>query len=131
MRGTLRNFNTIEEFKQCDKAKLAQEVGEQVRYLSRSFLRISDLNSYLFQIWSQVNSEQNSSEETTLETLNQFLMITFADLKKYKYYYWTCFPALVQKPGWELDDGAKWESVELPNDVVRSQSRSEIRTRSY
>lgn len=49
LRGSLRNFNTIEEFKQCDKAKLAQEVGEQVRYLSRSFLtRISDLNSCLF-----------------------------------------------------------------------------------
>lgn len=35
-------------------------------------------------------------------TLNPFLMITFADLKKYKYYYWCCFPALLVK-GWQVD----------------------------
>lgn len=29
--GTLRNFNTIEEFRNCDKAKLLDELGAQVR----------------------------------------------------------------------------------------------------
>jgi len=32
-------------------------------------------------------------------------MITFADLKKYRYFYWCALPALVQKPGWEIIEG--------------------------
>ncbi|GAA5971784.1 hypothetical protein JCM3765_003213, partial [Sporobolomyces pararoseus] len=94
LKGILRNFNTIEEFKQCDKAKLAQEAGER--------------------IWSQITS---SSQEANVESLNPFLIVTFADLKKYKYYYWACFPALVQKPGWELARQSDWKSVEIPRDV--------------
>lgn len=31
LKGTLRNFNTIEEFKQVDKARLLEELGDQVR----------------------------------------------------------------------------------------------------
>ncbi|GAA6014448.1 hypothetical protein JCM11491_007057 [Sporobolomyces phaffii] len=105
--GTLRNFNTIEEFKQCDKAKLAQQVGEQ--------------------IWSDISS---SSDDASLESLNTFLIVTFADLKKYKYYYWACFPALVQKPGWELASGAEWSTVALPKDVPLDRSVSLARPSS-
>lgn len=40
--------------------------------------------------------------------LNPFLLVTFADLKKYVYHYWFAFPALVSKPGWDLaEDGLK------------------------
>ncbi|GAA5944118.1 Atg7p [Sporobolomyces koalae] len=77
LKGTLINFNTIEEFKQCDKAKLAHETA--------------------LDAWNQINSHD---AHPSLASLNSFLVVTFADLKKYKYYYWACFPALVQKPGW-------------------------------
>ncbi|GAA5864413.1 hypothetical protein JCM1840_000487 [Sporobolomyces johnsonii] len=88
MHGILRNFNTIEDFKNCDKAKLLEEAGET--------------------IWKQATSPSTSS--VTLESLNPFLLITFADLKKYRYYYWCGFPAIVQKPGWELASG--WTEIE-------------------
>lgn len=44
--------------------------------------------------------------------LNPFLMITFADLKKYKYYYWCCFPALLLK-GWQVE--GEWTGLESFN----------------
>ena len=36
--------------------------------------------------------------------LNPFLLVTFADLKKYVYHYWFAFPAVVQKPGWDVSE---------------------------
>ncbi|GAA5903726.1 hypothetical protein JCM6882_003397 [Rhodosporidiobolus microsporus] len=87
LRGILLNFNTIEDFKNCDKAKLLDDFGER--------------------IWEQATS---ASPTATLESLNPFLLITFADLKKYRYYYWCGFPAVAWKPGWELEE--EWKTVE-------------------
>lgn len=39
------------------------------------------------------------------------MLITFADLKKYRYWYWCGFPALLQKPGWETLGG--WHPVDV------------------
>ncbi|KAI5480659.1 autophagy-related protein 7 [Pseudohyphozyma bogoriensis] len=75
--GLLINFNTIEDFKNSDKPALLDKLGTE--------------------IWEKITSGSGS----TAEELNPFLMLTFADLKKYKYYYWCGFPALLSKPGWE------------------------------
>ncbi len=45
-----------------------------------------------------------ASFSTDTPNLNPFLLVTFADLKKYVYHYWFAFPALVAKPGWEISE---------------------------
>uniref|UniRef100_A0A8C8VP13 Ubiquitin-like modifier-activating enzyme ATG7 n=1 Tax=Pelusios castaneus TaxID=367368 RepID=A0A8C8VP13_9SAUR len=69
--GMLYNTNTFESFKSCDKKSLLEKAANE--------------------IWEAIKSG------TALENpvlLNKFLLLTFADLKKYRFYYWFCYPAL-------------------------------------
>ncbi|KAJ0175077.1 hypothetical protein K1T71_009218 [Dendrolimus kikuchii] len=68
--GTLLNKNTIEEFKSIDKAALINSIGEM--------------------IWGNLKSKTWIKNPSTL--LN-FFILSFADLKKFHYYYWFAFPA--------------------------------------
>ncbi|KAJ3163130.1 Autophagy protein 7 [Geranomyces michiganensis] len=70
--GILRNTNTIEEFKQLDKTIAFKEITER--------------------IWGDITS---GAAVTNPSLLTRFLLITFADLKKYRFYYWFAFPALL------------------------------------
>jgi ubiquitin-like modifier-activating enzyme ATG7 len=54
------------------------------------------------QIWEAIIATRDTS------FLNRFILITFADLKKYKYFYWFAFPAFVSKPAWEIT-GTGWK----------------------
>ncbi|KAI8896160.1 hypothetical protein BC833DRAFT_598598 [Globomyces pollinis-pini] len=72
--GILKNTNTIGDFKLLDKQE----------FLS--------LNSKL--IW---NGILDGSIIKDPKRFNQFGLITFADLKKYKFYYWFVFPVLIPK----------------------------------
>ncbi|KAL4263206.1 Ubiquitin-like modifier-activating enzyme ATG7 [Pleurotus pulmonarius] len=83
--GTVKNFNTIEEFKSADKSSL--------------FNHEADI------IWESILRNRDAS------LLTRFLLISYADLKKYKYYYWFAFPAFAAKPAWEIDDRG-WVSAE-------------------
>jgi ubiquitin-like modifier-activating enzyme ATG7 len=76
IRGIFKNFNTIEQFKSTDAKKA---------------------------VFDQVADSIYASFDQDEPDLHQFLLVTFADLKKYVYQYWFAFPALVSKPGWELD----------------------------
>ncbi|KDN42004.1 hypothetical protein RSAG8_07049, partial [Rhizoctonia solani AG-8 WAC10335] len=86
--GTLKNFNIFEEFKAADKSALFNELADE--------------------LWAAMHSE---AALTDLSYLNKFLVLTFADLKKYKFYYWFAFPAFVAKPAWEIDSSG-WLSAE-------------------
>ncbi|KPV71715.1 uncharacterized protein RHOBADRAFT_47672, partial [Rhodotorula graminis WP1] len=89
LHGLLRNVNTLDDFKRLDKAQLLSDLGDQ--------------------IWSIV---REPSRGISLADLNPFLLVTFADLKKYRYYYWCAFPALALKPGWEVTTG--WAPCDDP-----------------
>lgn len=69
--GTLHNKNTIDSFKECDKKCLLEQSGKQ--------------------IWEDIVSGK-AIEDPSL--LSRFLLLTYADLKKYVYYYWFAFPCL-------------------------------------
>ena len=94
VRGALKNFNTIEEFKNVNKQEL--------------------FNATAKEMWTKTKETNDASH------LFDFLLITFADLKKYKYYYWFPFPAFAAKPAWEID--GEWTGAEdaLGADVVSS-----------
>ncbi|XP_074619592.1 ubiquitin-like modifier-activating enzyme ATG7 [Acropora palmata] len=71
MKGRLVNTNTVEGFRNCDKKELIHSVGQQ--------------------IWESILSGQAVDDPSLL---CKFVLITFADLKHYKFYYWFAFPAL-------------------------------------
>ncbi|KAG9311965.1 hypothetical protein JVU11DRAFT_7235 [Chiua virens] len=84
-RGVFKNYNTIDEFKAADKAALFNTIADEM--------------------WASIVERKDASK------LNQFLLITFADLKKYQYYYWFAFPAFVAKPAWEIAENG-WTNAE-------------------
>lgn len=83
--GIFKNFNTIEDFKAADKAAL--------------------VNCVVSKIWDSIITTKDTS------LLTQFLLITFADLKKYQYFYWFAFPAFVSKPAWQISENG-WKSAD-------------------
>ncbi len=93
-RGTLKNYNTIEEFKAADKTKLFNECADKVLITPSDLLNLTDSSK----IWDSIVTNQDTS------VLNSFLIITYADLKKYKYYYWFAFPAFVASPAWHITE---------------------------
>ncbi|KAG3215499.1 Ubiquitin-like modifier-activating enzyme [Phytophthora cactorum] len=70
--GLLLNTNTLEAFKKLDKAKLLRDAGDKILDLI-------------------LGSESGG---VSIDHLNSFVLITFADLKKHSFLYWFGFPAL-------------------------------------
>ncbi|XP_057218466.1 ubiquitin-like modifier-activating enzyme ATG7 [Triplophysa rosa] len=77
--GTLYNTNTLEAFKSTDKKALLDKAANE--------------------IW---NAIQSGAAVEDSSVLNKFILLTFADLKKYNFYYWFCFPALCFVEGVQL-----------------------------
>ncbi|KAJ3335502.1 Autophagy protein 7, partial [Gonapodya sp. JEL0774] len=73
--GTLINTNTLEEFKDIDKQQLLVDAAQL--------------------IWDDISSGAALQRP---ELLSRFLVLTFADLKKYRFYYWSAFPSFSITP---------------------------------
>lgn len=91
-KGTLVNTNTIEEFRNIDKNQLFQQITDKVNKIQYH------CQPLIIPTW-QINNDIESNEVLNNSSLlAQFLLLTFADLKKYKFYYWFAFPAFMPKP---------------------------------
>ncbi|PLB50504.1 autophagy-related protein 7 [Aspergillus steynii IBT 23096] len=75
--GTMKNVNTIEAYRNTDKVHLLQESGRT--------------------IWDAII---DGSIYSYPSLLSSFLVISYADLKRYKFHYWFAFPALHSDPSW-------------------------------
>ncbi|PKI85401.1 Atg7p [Malassezia vespertilionis] len=92
MYGYIKNFNTLQEFKVADKKMFMNQVADE--------------------IWDSFTGATSSL--ASVNNPNLFLLLTYADLKSFKYYYWFAFPALLaRKPGWmvEAAEGGPWVSA--------------------
>ncbi|CUS23024.1 LAQU0S08e00452g1_1 [Lachancea quebecensis] len=64
IKGSLHNFNTIEEFKKVDKTKFLRDRADE--------------------LWKEGTNDPNNCVK--------FSIISFADLKAFKFFYWVCVP---------------------------------------
>jgi Ubiquitin-like modifier-activating enzyme ATG7 N-terminus len=53
------------------------------------------------QVWQAIVS---GTADTCPMQLVNFTILTYADLKKHKFYYWFCFPALLSSSPWNFVD---------------------------
>ena len=72
VQGTLTNVNTVEEFKNFDKKKLLDDCAGE--------------------IWRHILTLEAVRDPTLLQ---RFVLLTFADLKSYRFTYWFATPALL------------------------------------
>lgn len=79
--GILYNMNTLDNFKALDRRAM--------------------FNLEVQKIWEDIHSGK-VEEDSSL--LCRFILISFADLKKWNFYYWFAFPALVLEPPAMLTD---------------------------
>lgn len=82
------NVNTIEEFKETNKADLLKQWGLSIL-------------------------KEIQAGSITEQLLNKVFLLTFSDLKKYKFYYWFAFPTLESK--WTVVERMPAESLAITN----------------
>ncbi|EED23605.1 autophagy ubiquitin-activating enzyme ApgG, putative [Talaromyces stipitatus ATCC 10500] len=80
--GIIKNFNTVEEYRNADKIGILQQAGRA--------------------IWDAIGGSILSNPSI----LSSFLILSFADLKKYKFQYWFAFPAITSQPHWVPANGS-------------------------
>ncbi|KAJ9565868.1 hypothetical protein OSB04_001834 [Centaurea solstitialis] len=95
--GILYNTNTLEGYHSLDKQGLLKAEAKK--------------------IWEDIRSGKAEEDSSVLM---RFLVISFADLKKFNFYYWFAFPGLVLDPPATLVDlrpASKWFSLEEAESV--------------
>lgn len=78
--GQIYNVNTIEEFKELDKQGLLNSWGKEI------------------------HDNLTNDSKLTYKDFNRFFIISFSDIKKYKFYYWVAYPNL--HTSWTIEETA-------------------------
>ncbi|RYP18947.1 hypothetical protein DL765_003625 [Monosporascus sp. GIB2] len=76
--GIIKNMNTLDAFKQVDKSAILQNAARQ--------------------IWAAI---KDGTIYSIPSLLSSFIILSYADLKKYRMTYWFGFPALHSDPLWK------------------------------
>ncbi|KAL2833222.1 hypothetical protein BDW59DRAFT_138301 [Aspergillus cavernicola] len=98
--GTIRNVNTIEEYANTDKVGMLQQSGKMIRDA------IADGTIY-----------------SCPSLLSSFIILSYADLKKYRFHYWFAFPALHSDPPWVPYEGANDKSKPISAEARHPQPK--------
>ncbi|KGO72344.1 Molybdenum cofactor biosynthesis, MoeB [Penicillium italicum] len=75
--GMIKNVNTVEEYRNMDRSQLLHRAGRM--------------------IWDAIH---DGTILSCPSLLCSFVIVSFADLKKYKFHYWFAFPAIHSDPQW-------------------------------
>ncbi|RPB29577.1 E1-like protein-activating [Terfezia boudieri ATCC MYA-4762] len=86
--GIIKNVNTIEEFKNADRSGMVNRCAQT--------------------IW---DATLDGTIYSCPSLLTSFVVISFADLKKYKFHYHFAFPALQSSPSWDIEPGQAIERL--------------------
>ncbi|KAL4901962.1 hypothetical protein BDW74DRAFT_159328 [Aspergillus multicolor] len=98
--GIIRNVNTIEEYTDVDKMAMLQHYGKM--------------------IWDAIN---DGTVYSCPSLLSSFIILSYADLKKYKFHYWFAFPALHSEPSWiPLEERSEGSQLAKPKRLSIAES---------
>ncbi|QQK43855.1 Molybdenum cofactor biosynthesis, MoeB [Penicillium digitatum] len=75
--GMIKNVNTVEEYRNMDRSQLLHQTGQM--------------------IWDAIH---DGTILSCPSLLCSFVIVSFADLKKFKFHYWFAFPAIHSDPQW-------------------------------
>lgn len=94
--GTIKNVNTIEDYRKLDKNAILNQAGRTV--CSDGLSRIGSVSAdSILQIWDAI---KDGTIYSCPSLLASFVVICYADLKRYKFTYLFGFPALHSEPAW-------------------------------
>ncbi|TWU72425.1 Autophagy- protein 7 (Autophagy- E1-like activating enzyme atg7) [Metarhizium rileyi] len=93
--GIIKNVNTLEQFKTMDKTEMIKKAGRQ--------------------IWDAIN---DGTIYSVPSLLSSFVILSYADLKKYKFTYWFAFPALHSDPPWKRTGPVERFSADESTELV-------------
>jgi ubiquitin-like modifier-activating enzyme ATG7 len=128
--GIIKNCNTIEDYKNLDRTQVLERCAQTVSCTRRE--PACRVMANLPQIWEAIH---DGSIYECPSLLAAFTLITFANLKKYKFTYHFGFPAIQSDPPWkqvaDIQKLSSRETVQLVDAVQTWKYRSDARQRGF